>query len=192
MFLVSRRIKVLLCGLAAGSLSLAAIAAMACEDHKTAMASSGLQIQQAWSPTAPPTIEVHAGYFTILNHADAPQVIIGVSSPVYERVEMHRTTLANGVASMQAVDAITIAPGEQAAFAPGGLHLMLIEAGQPARRWRSISRHVAFAKRRNADLSDGRETPAYGRSQRHADGGSQHVRAAPTPWRLSASWYGLS
>ena len=134
MFLVSRQIKgviALLCGLVAGSLSLAAVAAMACEDHKTAMASSGLHIQQAWSPTAPPTIGVHAGYFTVMNHADAPQVIIGASSPVYERVEMHRTTLANGVASMQAVDAITIAPGEQVAFAPGDLHLMLMDAANP-------------------------------------------------------------
>ena len=41
-------------------------------------------------------------------------------------VELHRTVAADGVARMEPVDGVTLAPGASASFAPGGLHVMLI------------------------------------------------------------------
>jgi copper(I)-binding protein len=122
------RVMALLCGLGVGSWSLTTTAAVACGAHPTAKASSGLQISQAWSPPAPPAVGVHAGYFTMVNHTKTPLVIVGATSPVYEQIDMHRTTISNGIASMQAVHALPVAPGEQVAFAPGGLHLMMLSA----------------------------------------------------------------
>ena len=110
------------------SLGIAALDAVACEAHNAASGSSGLHISQAWSPTAPPAAGVHAGYFTIANDATTSHTIVGATSPLYEQIDIHRTTLTNGIASMQAVDAMPIAPGEQVQFAPGGLHLMLMSA----------------------------------------------------------------
>jgi copper(I)-binding protein len=101
---------------------------VACEAHHAKKGSSVLQISQAWSPPAPPTVDVHAGYFTIVNHSKKARVILAASSSQYEQITVHRTTLTDGVASMQSVASLPIAAGEQVRFAPGGLHLMMLRA----------------------------------------------------------------
>lgn len=111
--------------------AMAAIDAVACQRHHTSKLSSGLHISEAWRPTAPPTVGVHAGYLTLTNHTAVDRVMVGASSPHYDRIEMHRTTATNGVASMEAVPTLPIAAGERVQFAPGGLHLMMMGyAGQ--------------------------------------------------------------
>ncbi|PON14270.1 hypothetical protein C2W62_29935 [Candidatus Entotheonella serta] len=111
-------------------LLIAAVSAVACNDHQAAYPSSQLHISKAWSPPAPPHMRVHAGYFTLANHAKTARVIIHASSPQYERIDMHRTVLTNGIASMKAVDLLSLAPGEQVRFAPGGLYLMMRATGK--------------------------------------------------------------
>src|SRR5688500_15811963 len=105
-------------GIGMWSLGITAIDAVACEVHNAAKVPSGLHISQAWSPTAPPAAGVHAGYFTIANDATTSHVIVDVTSPLYEQIDIHRTILANGIASMQAVASLSLAPGEQVQFAP--------------------------------------------------------------------------
>lgn len=66
-------------------------------------------------------------YLTLDNAGDVPVTVSGVTSPQFRAVEMHATIIDNGVAGMQALDAIMIAEGSSIAFEAGGRHLMLIE-----------------------------------------------------------------
>lgn len=66
-----------------------------------------------------------AGYFEISNHGDAVIRLVGARSQAFERVMMHRTVTTDGQSRMVHQDAVVLAPGESAAFEPGGLHLML-------------------------------------------------------------------
>ncbi|HEY9219500.1 MAG TPA: copper chaperone PCu(A)C, partial [Phenylobacterium sp.] len=67
-----------------------------------------------------------AGYMTVRNHGKQPQTLVRIESPAARKVEMHRSVVAGGVARMEAVPQLTIAPGAEARFAPGGMHLMLV------------------------------------------------------------------
>ena len=49
-----------------------------------------------------------------------------VESPAAARVEMHSSSMAGGVMSMQKVDRVLVPAGGQATFGPGGYHLMLV------------------------------------------------------------------
>src|SRR5690606_37242333 len=53
--------------------------------------------------------------------------LVGGSSPVAERVEIHESMIVDGVARMRPIDGgLAIAPGETLELKPGGLHIMFI------------------------------------------------------------------
>lgn len=87
---------------------------------------SRLQVQDAWSrPAAAGTNG--AGFFTLTNTGSRSERLVSVSSPMAKRVEMHQTSMANGVMSMEAIKGgVALSPGQTVAFEPGGKHLMIL------------------------------------------------------------------
>ena len=84
-----------------------------------------LDIKNAVVPEAPPTAKVLTAYMQLHNNADKLQTVISISSPQFERIEMHRTEIADGMARMKPVEHIRIAAGESAELKEGGMHLMM-------------------------------------------------------------------
>lgn len=72
-----------------------------------------------------PGRDTTAGYFVLRNNTDTTLTLVGASSPVARAIEMHRTYIKDERVGMQRVPEVTIAPGEEVAFARGGLHLMI-------------------------------------------------------------------
>jgi copper(I)-binding protein len=73
-----------------------------------------------------------AGYMKIGNRSGAPIRITAVTSPNYESVEMHETTVEDGVARMRELPELVIHDGETVTFERGGKHLMLMRpVGEP-------------------------------------------------------------
>ncbi len=72
-----------------------------------------------------------AAYLTIVNHGKVPIRLVGVSSPVARRAQLHTTIMADGVMKMRPVKAIEVAPGETVILKPGGYHIMLMGLRQP-------------------------------------------------------------
>ena len=56
--------------------------------------------------------------------------LTGVESAQFARVELHRSTLVDGVARMEAVESAVIPARGELVLEPGGLHLMLMEPQQ--------------------------------------------------------------
>ena len=98
-----------------------------------ALASAGETVtaENAWVPWAPTVVKVHAGYMTVINRGDADQQIVGAASPDYGRVELHESSVKDGVAEMRAVDQVAIPANGRVVFAPAGLHFMLIGPKRP-------------------------------------------------------------
>ncbi len=63
---------------------------------------------------------------TIENHADQTERLVGVSTPMAERADIHNTINDDGVMRMRPIDDIDVPAKGQAELAPGGLHIMLI------------------------------------------------------------------
>ena len=77
--------------------------------------------------TAPaPDMPMAAAYLEIVNQSGAAIRITGVSSPHYEAVEIHETTIEDGVARMREIGELDIADGEALVLERGGKHLMLM------------------------------------------------------------------
>jgi uncharacterized protein YcnI/copper(I)-binding protein len=66
-----------------------------------------------------------AVYMTITT-AGVPDRLVAVASPAAQAVELHRSLEEGGVAKMQPVESVPVAPDAPAELAPGGYHVMLI------------------------------------------------------------------
>lgn len=74
------------------------------------------------APTGPNA----ALYFTVDNHGETDR-LIGASSDVAKRVEIHETTMdEDGTMGMESVAGIDIPANESVVLEPGGLHVMLL------------------------------------------------------------------
>lgn len=77
--------------------------------------------------TAPaPGMSMSAAYLDITNQSGTAIRITSVTSPDYELVEMHETTIEDNVARMRAIPVLVIEDGETVTFERGSKHLMLM------------------------------------------------------------------
>ena len=98
-----------------------------------------LVISEAWVREGPPTASVLAAYMRIDNPGATDQIITAVSSPRFERVEMHRTEVVEGVARMLPQEQLVVPAGGSITLEPGGLHLMLINPTLPVSAGESVT-----------------------------------------------------
>jgi periplasmic copper chaperone A len=62
----------------------------------------------------------------LINRGDGDDELVSVSTDAALDVEIHRTTIADGSATMETLDGLPVPAGEELVFRPGGLHLMLV------------------------------------------------------------------
>ena len=74
----------------------------------------------------PPFQPNSAGYMTISNNRETAIAIVGASSNVSKKTEIHTTRQVDGLMRMEQLDGVALAPGERLELAPGGTHLMLL------------------------------------------------------------------
>ncbi|MFU8764432.1 MAG: copper chaperone PCu(A)C [Haliea sp.] len=91
------------------------------------LAQAEVVLNDAWVRALPPTQANTAAYVSVRNSGSQPLVITGGSAALAARVELHDTVELDGMLRMRQQDAVTVPAGESLAFAPGGLHLMLLE-----------------------------------------------------------------
>lgn len=98
-----------------------------------------LQFSNAWIPEAPPVVKVMAGYIKIHNPTSIDIVINKVTSPDFEKVEMHQTIEKDGMSRMVKQDKMMIPAGGTVLFQRGGRHLMLINPKRVLKRGEKVS-----------------------------------------------------
>ncbi len=92
---------------------------------------AGLHVSDAWARETPPTAKSGAAYMTFSNQGSKARRIVGASSDVARKVEIHETLTENGMMKMRAIEELNIAPGEQTALMPGGAHIMFMGLSGP-------------------------------------------------------------
>lgn len=88
---------------------------------------AGLAVSDAWIRWLPGDAPA-GGYFLLRNDGPKAVKLVGAESPAFGHVMMHRSVEVNGVNRMRHVAAVEVPAGGSIAFAPGGYHLMLMDA----------------------------------------------------------------
>ena len=84
----------------------------------------GIEIHGAWIRPARQS-ENGAVYFVIHNHSSQADELIGVSSDIAV-AEMHESKMSGDIMQMNQVESVLLEPYTEIEFAPGGLHVMLV------------------------------------------------------------------
>ena len=104
-----------------------------------------MRARGAWIREAPPMSQALAGYMSLQNRGSRGYRLVGVSSTDFGRVMLHETEIRGGVVRMIHRAGVSIAAGEEAVFAPGGLHLMLMQPRRVLRAGDRVSVDLVFA-----------------------------------------------
>jgi hypothetical protein len=67
-----------------------------------------------------------AGYISLRNNTDIEIRISKITSPAFEKIEIHESTLEDGIAKMRRIEALSIPPNSSVTLENGGKHLMLM------------------------------------------------------------------
>jgi copper(I)-binding protein len=96
------------------------------------LASEHVQIIQPWSRALPAVSTNGSAYLRVKNSAKNPARIVSASSPIAAQAELHRHINEDGLMKMRHVtDGVAVPAGDTVAFAPGGMHIMLMRLEEP-------------------------------------------------------------
>lgn len=106
-----------------------------------------LAIDHPWARATPPGAPVAGGYLTITNTGTEPDRLLGGSSNAAEAVQIHESTMTDGVARMRpAENGIAIAPGETLKLEPGAAHIMFVDPAKPLKDGERFPATLSFEK----------------------------------------------
>jgi copper(I)-binding protein len=88
-----------------------------------------VRVSAGWVRLPPPGANA-AAFMTVENTGAKHLLLTGATSGCCSMVEIHRTVIADGVASMDEVDELKLEPGKPVHFAPRGMHVMLMRPGK--------------------------------------------------------------
>ena len=127
--------------------SLAALVAPLGSVRANDVVKGDMAISQPWTRATPGGAKVGAGYVTITNRGTAPDRLVGGTAIVSGNVEIHATSVADGVMRMRQLEkGIEIRPGETIELKPGGMHLMLMELKKPMTQGERIKGTLVFER----------------------------------------------
>jgi copper(I)-binding protein len=113
----------------------------------------GLEIEQPWSRALPKGATVAAGYMKIRNTGTEPDRLVGGSTPVAGRFEIHEMTMDKGIMRMRPLPAgIEIKPGETVELKPSTTHIMMMDVKQPIVRGKPFTGSLVFEKAGAVDV----------------------------------------
>jgi copper(I)-binding protein len=113
----------------------------------------GLRVDGPHARATPPGARAATAYFTVENRGAEADRLIGVRSPVAAVAEMHTMSMDGNVMRMRSVRSVDIPARGKVAFAPGGLHVMLIDLKRPLAAGERIPLTLTFERGGALDVS---------------------------------------
>jgi len=93
------------------------------------VAAAQVKVEGAWARPTVPGQQGGGGFVTLTSAAG--DRLVGGSTPLAQRFELHTMAMKGDVMQMRQVDAIALPAGKPIKLEPGGLHVMFIGLKQP-------------------------------------------------------------
>jgi len=160
--------RTLICILAAALLSVPALA----HDYTA----GALKIGHPWARATPKGAPVGGGYLSITNTGSEPDRLIGGSSQIAKKFEIHSMSMDHGVMKMRELgDGLEIQPGQTVTLKPSGYHIMFVDLAQPLKQGDKIPATLEFAKAGKVQV----EFAVEGMGATHDSGAGHDMKAMP-------------
>ena len=125
--------------------------ALALSGPALAQPAPAVRADQPWARATAPQQQVGAAYVTLTSPAG--DRLVGASSPLAARVEVHEMRMDGPVMQMRELpDGLPLLPGQAVTLKPGGYHMMLVNLARPLRAGESIPVQLRFQNAPPLDL----------------------------------------
>jgi len=113
-----------------------------------------IRVGHPWARATPPVAPVAGGYLKLVNAGLEPDRLLSISSPIAERVEIHESTVVDGVARMRPVaGGVEIGAGATVELKPGGTHIMFIKPNRPLKEGDVVPATLTFERAGTVDVA---------------------------------------
>ena len=107
-------------------------------------AAAQVKVEGAWARPTAPGQPVGGGYLTL--RSVGADRLLGGSTPVAERVELHSMAMVGDVMKMRQLDALALPAGKSVKLEPGSQHLMLVGLKAPLKIGDKLALTLKFEK----------------------------------------------
>ena len=116
---------------------------------------------------APPNAPVLGGYLSIQNMGDTDDRLIAIQSSAAEKVELHQSTVTDGIARMLPLADGLLIPAGEIVWLDNGMHAMFVKPAQRYRAGDEVPATLVFEKAGRVDVT-------FKVEERSTGGGSSH------------------
>ncbi len=102
---------------------------------------------------APPNAPVLGGYLSIQNMGDTDDRLIAIESSAAEKVEMHLSTVTDGIARMQPMTEGLVIPAGETVWLDNGMHAMFVKPAERYRAGDEVPATLVFEKAGRIDVT---------------------------------------
>jgi periplasmic copper chaperone A len=108
---------------------------------------ASIQVEQPWARATPAGASTGAVYLTIANESQDADRLLGASSDVADKLQIHEMKVVNGVMEMREVTGGLPVPAKgSVVLKPGSYHVMLIGLKKPLKDGETIPLTLDFEK----------------------------------------------
>ena len=112
-----------------------------------------LSIDHPWTRATPPQARAGGAYMMIMNTGSAEDRLVGGTSPVAERVEIHEMSVENDIMRMREIEGgLAIPAGASVELKPGGYHVMLMGLKETLEEGQEIPLTLEFKEAGTVDV----------------------------------------
>lgn len=125
-------------------LPLLLLAGLLCAGPTHAADADHVRASDAWIRVLPGNLPA-GGYVTLHNDGDQPMTLLGARSSTYASVMLHQSSTRTGMGRMRMVERLDVPAHGEVALAPGGYHLMLMDAAKPVQPGQTVPVTLQFS-----------------------------------------------
>ena len=93
--------------------------------------SENIRIENSYARETIPGTNISSAYMKVINTSSKAIRLVGASSQISERIELHEHTMTNGMMRMRQKQSVDIPANQEIIFQPSGLHLMIFDLKHP-------------------------------------------------------------
>lgn len=131
-------------------------------------AAAQVAVSDAWVRATMPGQKTSGAYLQI--QADADARLVGVSSPLAPRAEVHEMKMDGDVMRMREIKALDLPRGKPVVLEPGGYHIMLMNLKKPIAAGDTVPLSLVIesaGKRQTIDVKAEARAPGGGMQHHH-------------------------
>ena len=106
-----------------------------------------LTVEAPWTRATPAGAKVAGGYLKVTNNGAVADRLLGATTDISGRVEIHEMAMNNGIMQMRPLNAgLELKPGQSVELKPGGYHVMFMELKRQLKQDETVKATLKFEK----------------------------------------------